>query len=81
VNHGNSATITLILNKQANTELGSEGYQLNVSQKKITITANQPAGIFYGVQSFLQLLPPEIATDSLVKNIIWSAPCVSITDY
>ena len=62
-------------------EIGDEGYQLIVTPKKVTITANQPAGIFYGVQSFLQLLPPEIATDSLVKNITWSAPCVSITDY
>lgn len=81
VNHGNSATILMVLNKTANTELGNEGYQLNVSPKKITITANQPAGIFYGVQSLLQLFPPEIAADSLVKNITWAAPCVSITDY
>src|SRR5262245_46072502 len=50
-----SATITLRLNKNAVPELGNEGYQLNVTSKQVTITANQPAGIFYGVQSFLQL--------------------------
>jgi hexosaminidase len=76
-----SATITIILNKNASAELGNEGYQLSVTPKKVTITANQPAGAFYGVQSFLQLLPAEIASDSMVKNIAWVAPCVSVTDY
>jgi hexosaminidase len=76
-----SATIFLNLNKNPNPELGSEGYLLNVSPKKVTITANQPAGVFYGVQSFLQLLPAEIASDSLIKHITWQAPCVSVTDY
>ena len=41
-----SAAIRLILNKTADPELGSEGYQLSVTPKKVTITANQPAGIF-----------------------------------
>ncbi len=80
-NNSSSATISITLNKNANAELGNEGYQLSVTPKKITITANQPAGIFYGVQSFLQLLPAEIASDSLIKNIAWTAPCVSVTDY
>src|SRR5450432_3804576 len=76
-----SAVIRINLNKTTNAELGNEGYQLSVTPKKVTITANQSAGILYGVQSFLQLLPAEIATDSLVKNISWTATCVSITDY
>lgn len=76
-----SATITISLNNNVHAELGNEGYQLSVTSKKVTITANQPAGAFYGVQSFLQLLPAEIASDSLVKNISWFAPCVSVTDY
>jgi hexosaminidase len=81
VNNTASPTIRVSLNKNADPELGSEGYQLSVTPKQVTITANQPAGIFYGVQSFLQLLPVEIVSDSLVKNISWSAPCVSVTDY
>jgi hexosaminidase len=76
-----SATITISLNNNVHAELGNEGYQLSVTSKKVTITANQPAGAFYGVQSFLQLLPAEIASDSSVKNISWFAPCVSVTDY
>ena len=81
MNNSGSAKISLLLNKNANSELGNEGYQLLVTPKKVTITANQPAGIFYGVKSFLQLLPAEISSDSLVKNIAWNAPCVSVTDY
>jgi hexosaminidase len=76
-----SSVIRIILNKTMDPELGSEGYQLSVTPAKVTITANQPAGIFYGVQSFLQLLPPEIESNNPVKNIIWTAPCVSITDH
>src|SRR6202035_2189251 len=79
--HSGSAVIRINLNKTADPELGNEGYRLLVMPKKVTITANQPAGIFYGVQSFLQLLPAEIESDSRIQNITWSAPCVSITDY
>ena len=72
-----SAMINITLNRTANPELGSEGYQLTVTEKNIHITANQPAGIFYAVQTFLQLLPPEIESNTAVKGITWSAPCVS----
>ena len=81
LSNNHSATISMHLNKSPMVELGNEGYQLHVTSKNVMITANAPAGIFYGVQSFLQLLPAEIASDSLIKNISWSAPCVSITDY
>ena len=76
-----SAVIRINLNKTTNAELGNEGYQLSVTPKKVTITANKPAGIFYGVQSFLQLLPPEIEMNTRTTGITWSVPCVSITDY
>ena len=36
---------------------GIESYELTVSTEHVTIRANQPAGLFYGVQSFRQLLP------------------------
>ena len=37
-------------------ELGREGYLLKIEKKQIYITANTPAGVFYGVQSLRQLL-------------------------
>jgi len=81
MNRSNAATIRINLNKNADPQLGDEGYQLSVTPKKVVITANQPAGVFYGVQSFLQLLPANIESDIRVNNITWSAPCVSVTDY
>ena len=76
-----TATIKLMLNKTGNATLGDEGYNLSVTSKQITITANKPAGIFYGVQTLMQLLPKEIEDSVLVRNVEWKAPCVEITDY
>jgi len=76
------ADIHFSLNKMANNTIGKEGYQLSVSANNgVTITANEPAGLFYGTQTLLQLLPPAIESKSTVKNISWSVPVVEITDY
>ena len=55
-----SATIQLILNKKTDAVIGKEGYHLLITPKKILIKANQPAGLFYGVQTLVQLFPKEI---------------------
>lgn len=68
-----------ILNK-SNTTIGNEGYMLNVTPKLITISANTPSGVFYGIQSLLQLFPKEIESAAAVKTN-WTVPCVNITDY
>ena len=41
-------------------ELGKEGYRLLVENERIDLSANAPAGLFYGVQTLLQMLPPAI---------------------
>jgi len=76
-----SATIRLLLNKTADASLGTEGYDLSVTPTTVTIRANQPAGLFYGVQSFLQLLPKEIESLSPLSQVKWEAPCVTIKDF
>ncbi len=76
-----STGIQLSINKIPNALLGSEGYTLDVKPAKITIMANKPAGLFYGMQTLMQLLPKEIESPLLVKNKSWSVPCVKITDY
>src|SRR3954465_11896773 len=48
-----AATVRLVLNRSQNAEIGKEGYQLSVAPKQVTISANQPAGLFYGVQSLV----------------------------
>ncbi|HJS54117.1 MAG TPA: family 20 glycosylhydrolase, partial [Chitinophagaceae bacterium] len=76
------ADIILTLNKTANAKLGKEGYQLTASANNgVAISANEPAGLFYGVQTFIQLLPAAIESKSVVKNMTWSVPAVEITDY
>lgn len=74
-------TIKLIINDEEDTTLGNEGYHLTVGVKQVVIRANKPAGLFYGVQTLVQLLPKEIESKEEVKNIKWTAPCVDVTDY
>lgn len=74
-------TILLSLLSQPDKTIGEEGYFLEVTPDRIKIEANNPAGIFYGLQTLLQLMPPEIYSPTLVSGIIWSIPSVRITDY
>lgn len=60
--------------------LGDEGYELVISEKSVRLTAARPAGLFYGVQTLLQLLPPEVEMDSL-QNGPWLIPAGTIRDY
>ncbi len=75
-----AGAIHLHLNQTANPQLGNEGYTLEVMPLGIKLTANQPAGLYYGVQTLLQLFPTDIESTTVV-NRTWSAPSVRITDY
>lgn len=77
---GNSGTILLKLNETASPELGKEGYSLDVTSKGVVIAANQPAGLYYGAQTLLQLFPLEIESTTPVKAT-WPVPAVKIKDY
>lgn len=74
-------TIVLSLNTKEDAIIGREGYRLSVTPKNITLKANRPAGLFYGLQTLFQLFPKEIESTDPVKNIKWTAPSVEITDY
>jgi hexosaminidase len=71
--------IKLSLIKDAS--LGNEGYQLNVTPHQVSISANKPAGLFYGMQTLFQLMPKEVEENQVVKNVKWDVPVCSIKDY
>ena len=71
----------LILNTKRDDAIGKEGYRLSVTSKTILLKANEPAGLFYGLQTLFQLFPKEIESTTPVKNVKWTLPCVEITDY
>lgn len=56
-------------------EIGEEGYLIAVNPNEITVKANTPKGLFYGVQSLLQTLPA-VRTNDLAK-----IPSMEIKDY
>lgn len=64
----------------ANGKDRNEAYQLHVTPVGITVHAAAAAGVFYGIQTLLQLLPPAIYDEHLRENIAWVLPCVSIED-
>lgn len=81
VNTAPTASIRLILNKTRDTIISKEGYYLTVTPKSIVIRGNEPAGLFYGAQTLMQLFPKQIEDKGLAINVKWTAPCVKITDY
>ncbi|HVU28439.1 MAG TPA: beta-N-acetylhexosaminidase [Verrucomicrobiae bacterium] len=70
----------LLTTQDSNTNLGSEGYELDISANSVVIRAPTQTGLFYGVQTLLQLLPPEIFSTNLVTDMDWQIPCVHIED-
>lgn len=57
---GDSSAIVLRLGPDAEATAGKEGYQLNVTDGRVEILAATSAGLFYGVQTLLQMLPPRV---------------------
>jgi hexosaminidase len=74
-----SGTIALSLSG-APASVGAQGYQLTVNATNVVVQANQPAGLFAGVQTLLQLLPPAIESPTVVSGS-WTAPGGTIVDY
>ena len=60
--------------------LGDEGYALDVRSEGVVIHSMQPTGAFYGVQSLLQLFPPQVLSTSKIDGVSWILPNVSIQD-
>lgn len=53
---------------EASSDVGDEGYDLEVTPDQITVRASTSAGVFFGTRTLLQLLPPSIEGDSVVRG-------------
>ena len=79
VSAGGSGTIALSLSG-APSSVGTQGYQLTVTGTNVTVQANTAAGLFAGVQTLLQLLPPAIQSPTVASGP-WTAPGGTVVDY
>jgi hexosaminidase len=77
----NVGNILLSLNKDKDAAIGQEGYRMSIQPAMVTISANSAAGLFYGVQSFLQVLPKDIDRRTATTAVAWEVPAMDILDY
>lgn len=71
----------LLTTQRAKPALGDEGYTLTISSDSVIVRAPQEPGLFYGVQTLLQLLPPDVFRQSPATTTqAWTMPCVQIED-
>ncbi len=62
-------------------KLGKEGYTLRSVAGTVTIEGADPAGVFYGIQTLRQLLPPEIYRSTKTRDVAWEVPAMEISDH
>jgi hexosaminidase len=71
--NGTAAANAIIITANGTEGLPAEGYRLTIAPNQITIAA-RGAGVFYGIQTLVQLLPLERAATAKI-------PCARIEDY
>ncbi len=59
---------------------GSEGHKMITNDHGVKIIAFKPEGLSRGVQTLIQLLPADIAKNTIVNNVKWSVPSSTIDD-
>ncbi len=74
-----SAGIHLLIHEIPDSSLSDEGYLLVINTERIELKANTANGLFYGVQSLLQLMPETAFGNKMIAAEI-SIPSVSIKD-
>ncbi|HTK82534.1 MAG TPA: beta-N-acetylhexosaminidase, partial [Bacteroidota bacterium] len=77
--NGNPPKSNYILLEQ-DASLGNEGYELTVQKGSVRLRGGDQAGVFYAVQSLLQIMPPEIFRRDGLNKVAWKIPCATIID-
>ncbi|MBN0048178.1 beta-N-acetylhexosaminidase [Streptomyces actuosus] len=79
VTPGAGSGIRLALVRDAEGELGAEGYRLRSDPRGVTISASTSAGLFHGVQTLRQLLPAAVERGT-VQPGPWRVAGGTVTD-
>ncbi len=75
-----AASPQIELRLTAETELGAEGYRLEVTDAGVRLHAATAAGLFHGVQTLLQLLPQAVEAPAAATAFDACLPAVRIVD-
>ncbi len=76
-----SPTVLVLTTDKADRALGPEGYELTIGSREARVRASAGPGLFYGIQTLHQLLPPasETVPAADVPAPV-SLPCVRVQD-
>jgi hexosaminidase len=78
---GNPGSPSIVFRIEKEGKLPAEGYSLKITKSRITLAGGSGAGLFYGIQTLLQLLPEETAVPEALKTASrMEVPCLDITD-
>ncbi len=71
ISAGKTPTIFLKVNDalKVDGKVASESYHLEIDDDKVVITGSDNAGVFYGIQSFLALIPADAKNTVSVPNV------------
>ena len=70
----------IMLSIDESLDTNDEGYTLEVTTEGVKAVGKTPQGLFYAMQTLMQLLPAEIENPEKTRGIAWVAPAVSIKD-
>lgn len=70
----------IFLDLSASYDLPDESYSLSISDKGVTIKASSKSGIFYGIQTFLQLFPTGVYSGEPMRLLEYEVEGVVISD-
>jgi hexosaminidase len=72
----------VIIGFSSRKSLPEEGYFLQITQNNILLEGKSGAGVFRGLQTLFQVMPPEICKAQEPGSVRqWEVPCLEITDF
>ncbi|MEZ6192451.1 MAG: beta-N-acetylhexosaminidase [Phycisphaerales bacterium] len=80
-NHGQAAApgSVVLTDEGAPSDLGQEGYRIEITPERVTLRAAAPAGLFYAYQSFAQLIQGHAAANGDTGRLT-ELPCAQVYD-